>query len=115
MLAMNGIRNIDRYFPPITQVPQQPQQEGGDPNEAYMQAELQKAQIKEQGATQRKMMELQAEERDRQLEAMRAMNEDDFKRDEMDQDLIIRAAEILGKWGSSVDIERIKAMQSAQR
>jgi len=115
MLAMNGVRNIDRYFPPITQMPQQPQQEGGDPNEAYMQAELQKAQIKEQGATQRKMMELQAEERDRQIEAMRAMNEDDFKRDEMDQDLIIRAAEILGKWGSSVDIERIKAMQSAQR
>lgn len=114
MLAMNGIRNIDRYFPPITQMPQ-PQQQGSDPNEAFVQAEAQKAQIKEQGATMRKQMELQAEERDRMMEAAKFTQEDDFKRDELDQELLIAAAEILGKWGSSVDIERIKAMQNAQR
>ena len=49
------------------------------------------------------------------LEAQKAMATDDLKRDEMDQDLLIAAAEIIGKYGTAVDVERIKQLQNAPR
>lgn len=115
ILALNGVRNVNRYFPPQPQGPQQPQEGGMDQNAAYVQAEVQKAQIKEQGSNQRKQMELQEGRADRMLEAMRAVNDDDFRRDEMNQELLVEAAKILGQYGSSVDVERIRAMQAEQR
>jgi hypothetical protein len=33
----------------------------------------------------------------------------------MDQDLLIAAAEIIGKYGTAVDVERIKQLQNAPR
>ena len=33
----------------------------------------------------------------------------------MDQDLIVKAAEVIGKYGTAVDVERIKAMQAEPR
>jgi hypothetical protein len=49
------------------------------------------------------------------LDAQKAMATDDLKRDEMDQDLLIAAAEIIGKYGTAVDVERIKQLQNAPR
>jgi hypothetical protein len=49
------------------------------------------------------------------LDATRAAADDDLARDKMDQDLLVSAAEIIGKYGTSVDVERIKQMQNAPR
>lgn len=115
MLAINGVRNADRYFSPMNpqteqmllmQQQQMAAQQGqqSDPNQAYLQAE----QIKAQQKAKTDMMKIQ-------IEAQKALAEDDRKRDEMDQDLLIKAAEIIGKYGTAVDVERIKALQAEPR
>ena len=113
ILAINGIRNADRYFAPMDpmieqqmMMQQQQAQQGqqADPNAAYLQAEQMKAQAK-----------MQTEQLKLQLAAQKAIAEDDRKRDEMDQDLLLSAAEIIGKYGTAVDVERIKQLQNAPR
>jgi len=113
ILAINGIRNADRYFAPMDpmieqqmMMQQQQAQQGqqADPNAAYLQAEQMKAQAK-----------MQTEQLKLQLAAQKAIAEDDRKRDEMDQDLLLSAAEIIGKYGTAVDVERIKQLQDAPR
>ena len=112
---MAGIRNSERYFAPMSpeieqlllqqaQAAQQASAQGQDPNAAYLQAEQMKAQTKAQSD----VMKMQ-------LEAQKAMAKDDLERDKMDQDLIVKAAEILGKYGTAVDSARIKSMQNAPR
>lgn len=114
ILAINGVRNSDRYFAPMDpmieqqmmqqQQAQQGQQQQQDPNAAYLQAEQIKAQAK-----------MQTDQLKLQLEAQKAIAEDDRKRDEMDQDLLLSAAEIIGKYGTAVDVERIKQLQNEPR
>ena len=113
ILAINGVRNSDRYFAPMDpmieqqmMMQQQQAQQGqqADPNAAYLQAEQIKAQAK-----------MQTDQLKLQLEAQKAIAEDDRKRDEMDQDLLISAAEIIGKYGTAVDVERIKQLQNEPR
>lgn len=113
ILAVNGVRNSERYFMPINPMMEQQmmmqqqgqgQQQQGDPNAAYLQAEQIKAQAK-----------MQSDQLKLQLEAQKAIADDDRKRDQMDQDLLINAAEIIGKYGTAVDVERIKQMQNAPR
>ena len=115
MLAAAGIRNSDRYFAPITpeveqqllqmqQQAQQQQAQGTDPNQAYLQAE----QMKAQATMQSDMAKLQ-------LEQQKLAMEDDRKRDQMDQDLLVDAAKVLGQYGTQVDVAAIKAAQQAAR
>ena len=113
ILAVNGVRNSERYFMPINPMMEQQmmmqQQQGqgqqqSDPNAAYLQAEQIKAQAK-----------MQSDQLKLQLEAQKAIADDDRKRDQMDQDLLISAAEVIGKYGTAVDVERIKQMQNAPR
>jgi hypothetical protein len=114
ILAINGVRNSDRYFAPMDpmieqqmMMQQQQAQQGQqqqDPNAAYLQAEQIKAQAK-----------MQTDQLKLQLEAQKAIAEDDRKRDEMDQDLLLSAAEIIGKYGTAVDVERIKQLQNEPR
>jgi len=113
ILAVNGVRNSERYFMPINPMMEQQmmmqQQQGqgqqqSDPNAAYLQAEQIKAQAK-----------MQSDQLKLQLEAQKAIADDDRKRDQMDQDLLIAAAEVIGKYGTAVDVERIKQMQNAPR
>lgn len=113
ILAINGIRNADRYFAPMDPMIEQQmmmqQQQGqqgqqADPNAAYLQAEQIKAQSK-----------MQVEQLKLQLAAQKAIAEDDRKRDEMDQELLLSAAEIIGKYGTAVDVERIKQLQNEPR
>ena len=116
MLVTAGIRNADRYFSPMT--PQQEQQiiaqqqqaaQGQqDPNAALAQATIQAEQIKAQNKITTDKMKLD-------IEAMKAVADDDRKRDQMDQDLLVDAAKILGDHGTRVDIERIKQAQNAPR
>lgn len=115
MLASAGIRNSDRYFAPITpeieqqllamqQQAQAQQAQGTDPNQAFLAAE----QMKAQSQAQTDMAKLQ-------LEQQKLMMEDDRKRDQMDQDLLVDAAKVLGQYGTQVDVAAIKAAQQAAR
>ncbi|MGB2063856.1 MAG: portal protein, partial [Marinomonas gallaica] len=115
MMAAAGIRNSDRYFAPITpeveqqllqmqQQAQQQQAQGTDPNQAYLAAE----QMKAQASMQSDMAKIQ-------LEQQKLAMEDDRKRDQMDQDLLVDAAKVLGQYGTQVDVAAIKAAQQAAR
>ena len=126
ILAINGVRNSERYFMPIDQMmeqqmmqqQQQQQMQGqqqGDPNAAYLQAEQMKTQAKMQSDQMKVMAKSQLDQQKMMLDAQQAMANDDLKRDEMDQDLLISAAEIIGKYGTAVDVERIKQLQNAPR
>jgi len=116
MMAVSGVRNSDRYFAPITQEIEQQMlamaqaqqaaqtQQQPDPNAAYLQAEQMKAQAKMNSD----MMKLQ-------LDAQKAAADDDRKRDQMAQDLLVDAAKVYGQFGTQVDVARIKAEQEKLR
>jgi hypothetical protein len=123
MLAIGGVRNVDRYFMPMTpeieqqmmmqqqQMAQQQammQQQQPDPNAAFMQSEAMKAQTKAQ-------VDLTKAQMDMQYKMHKLGMEDDLSRDEMVQDLALKVAEILGKYGTAVDTVAIKAEQDAAR
>ena len=114
-LAAAGVRNAERYFAPITpeiemqmlqmqQAQQAQMAQGQDPNAAFLQAEQMKAQTKMNSD----MMKLQ-------LEAQKAAAEDDRKRDQMAQDLLVDAAKVYGQYGTAVDVARIQAEQDKLR
>jgi len=115
IMALAGVRNSDRYLMPMdAQTEQQllmmkQQQMAGqpkplDPGQALVQAEQLKAQAKAQSD----MVKME-------VDAQKAIAQDDRERDKMDQDLLIKAAEILGKYDTAIDVETIKAAQSEPR
>lgn len=115
IMAIAGIRNSDRYFTPMSPeyeqqllMMKQQQAQGKpmplDPGQALVQAEQLKAQAKAQSD----MVKMQ-------VDAQKAIAQDDRERDKMDQDLLVKAAEILGKYGTSIDVENIKQSQKEPR
>jgi hypothetical protein len=118
ILALGGMRNADRYYAPMNpQIEQQllmmQQQQAAqnppqDPNMMLAQAQVQAEQIRAQSKAQTDMLKMQ-------LEAQKAIAADDRERDKMDADLLVKAAEIVGKYGTQVDVERIKQMQNEPR
>jgi len=50
-----------------------------------------------------------------QLDAQKAMAEDDRKRDQMAQDLLVDAAKVYGQYGTAVDVARVRAEQDKLR
>ena len=117
ILAASGIRNAERYFAPMTpeaeqQMMQQAQQAQAqaqqqpmpDPNAAILQAEQMKAQAK-----------MQTDMAKLQFEAQKAAADNDLKRDQMAQDLLVDAAKIASQYGTNVDVARIKAEQDKVR
>ena len=79
----------------MMQQQQQGQQQQGDPNAAYLQAEQMKAQAKMQSDQMKVMAKSQLDQQKMMLDAQQAMANDDLKRDELDQNLLISAAEIM--------------------
>jgi len=123
LLALGGLRNADRYFMPMTpeieqqmmmQQQQQAQQQQAmaaqqpDPNAAFMQAEQMKAQTRAQ-------VDMTKAQMDYQYKMHKLGMDDDLSRDEMVQDLAVKVAEILGKYGTAVDVASVKAEQDAVR
>jgi len=120
MLAITGVRNSDRYYAPMNpQIEQQlmmaaqqraaqQQQMQQDPNQVLAQAQIQAETIRAQAKAQSDLAKIQ-------LDAQKALAADDRERDKMDQDLLIKAAEIVGKHGTAVDVETIKQMQNTPR
>ncbi len=116
VLAMSGIRNTDRYFAPmdaqteaaLQQMASEAQpaaaQEQVDPNQAYLQAEQMKVEAKAASDSAKMQMEM-----------AKAAAKDDLERDKMDQDLMLKTAEIYGKYETSVETEKLRALQRAPR
>jgi hypothetical protein len=119
MLALGGIRNSERYFLPITpeieqQMLMQQQQAAAqqppmpDPNAAFIQAEQMKTQTRAQ-------VDLAKAQMDQQYKMHKLAMDDDLARDDMVQDLAVKVAEILGKYGTAVDVQQVKEEQAAIR
>ena len=114
MLALQGVRNVDRYFTPINpeieaQLIQEQQQKAAEsPQITEAEALVQAEQYKADKAMEMNMTKLQ-------IEAQKAIAVDDRERDALDQELMIKVAEILGKYGTSVDTAQIKAAQDKAR
>lgn len=118
MMAASGIRNSDRYFQPITpeyeqQLLMQAQQEAQaigqqGPQDPQAMAFMQTEQMKAQTRAQTDAMKVQ-------LDAQKAIMDDDRKRDEMYQDLVLKNAELEGKFGLQANEQQIKAEQERQR
>jgi hypothetical protein len=124
--SLGGIKNTDRYFEPMNpQIEQQlmqqaaqkaaQQQQGGDPNAAFLQAEQIKAQQRMQSDQMKVQQKSESEAMRMRMDAQQAINQDDLERDRMAQDLYIEQARIASDSGTKVNIERIKAEQAATR
>ena len=84
-----------------------------------IQGKMQGDQIKMQADMQVKAAEMQSDQ-GRELQALQLKYRelkagDDLSRDKMNQDLLVEAAKILGQYGTSVDVERVRAMQAMPR
>ena len=123
LLALGGLKNADRYFMPMTpeieqqmmqqqaqQAQQAQMQAGQQPNPAQMlmQAEAMKTQTNAQ-------VNMAKAQMDNQYKMHELAMKDDLQRDEMVQDLAIKVAEILGKYGTAVDVQQVKEEQAAER
>jgi len=116
MLAIAGVKNVDRYFNPMNaeteaQLIQQQEAQAAEEQEGAMTDAEALVQSEQYNAD--KQMEMQ--QLKLQIEAQKAIAVDDRDRDKMDQDLLIKAAEILGKYGTAVDTANIKKAQDEAR
>ena len=114
MLAVQGVRNTDRYFAPMdpqieaqlqAQAAQQQQQ---PPVDQQAQAIIQAEQIRAEARKEVEMLKLQ-------IEAQKAIAQDDRERDKMDQQLLTDAAKIYGQYQTTVDVAGIKQAQALPR
>ena len=114
MLAISGIKNVDRYFNPMTPeteaqlIQQQQQQAQQNPQMTDGEALVQAEQYKADKNAEMNMMKIQ-------IDAQKALAVDDRERDALDQELLIKTAEILGKYGTAVDTAKIKQAQQEPR
>lgn len=117
ILAITGFRNSDRYYQPMNpQIEQQIQMMAAQQAQIAAQGQQdQQAQALVQAETIRAQAKAQSDLAKIQLDAQKALAQDDRERDKMDQDLLIKAAEIVGKYGTAVDVENIKQRQAQQR
>ena len=113
MLALGGLHNADRYYNPMTpdierQMAQQaveddqnqPPQQNPD-IDALMQVEQMKAQGRQQEAQTKAQIEIE-----------KAKQEDDLERDKMMQDGVLKAADLVGKYGVGPDLVALARQQN---
>ena len=110
MLATAGIRNADRYYSPMDQQKEQQLmqqaaqaaqgQQQADPNAAFLQSEQMKVQQRQEEANTKA-----------QIEAQKAIAADDLKRDQMLQDGVLKAADLVGKYGVGPDLVALYQQQ----
>ena len=123
MLSAAGINNSDRYYLPVSMESerellelkkaeamerQQGQPQQADPNAAYLQGEAMKTQAKTQ-------VDIMKAQMDNKFKMHQLGMQDDLKRDEMIQQLMLRVAEIEGKYAETVDTQLIKSAQDKVR
>jgi hypothetical protein len=104
-----GFKNADEFFgqitPEVMQQMQQGQGQGGsDPTAALAQVEMQKVQQQE-ASDQRKF----------QLETWKAQQQDDRERDKLESTVMLKVAEMQGKFGIQANQQQIQAMMERER
>lgn len=115
LLALGGLYNSNRYFAPMNPQTEQQllaqqaqqaqqQQQGSDPNAAFLQAEQMKV-----------MQKAQSDAQKGQLDAAKLQMDDDLKRDQMLQDMMLKSAELRMKYGQGAPEQQIIAGQQAPR
>lgn len=109
MTKIAGFRDVQRFWKPVD--PQtlaaMQQKQGGqqnDPTQALAQVEMEKVRSN-----------AQADAAETARKAARDEQEMDIRRDELDADIRLRAAEIMGKTGTAVDVATIQAMVDRER
>ncbi len=122
---LGGLHNPDRYFQPMSpereqmlmqQAAQAAQgQQQNDPTKAFMQVEMAKVEQRAQADVQKAQISVEKAKADTAIEIQRMQMDDDRERDKMAQDLILRAAELLGKHQVSVNTAAVQAQQAAPR
>ena len=84
-----------------------------------LQGKMQGDQIKMQADMQVKAAEMQSKQgqelAELQLKYRELQSSNDLERDQMNQDLLVEAAKILGQYGTAVDVERVRVMQNSPR
>ena len=84
-----------------------------------LQGKMQGDQIKMQADMQVKAAQMQSKQgtelAELQLKYRELQSSNDLERDQMNQDLLVEAAKILGQYGTAVDVERVRVMQNAPR
>jgi len=126
LARLMGVYNVDRYLNPmdpqteqqlLMQQAQQAQQtqQGSDPNQAFLQAEQMKAQVKAQTDAQKMQLDAQKAMGEHQRKIMEMAQADDLARDKMAQDLAVDAANLMGKYGTQLNIAQLKAEQAMPR
>ena len=84
-----------------------------------LQGKMQGDKIKMQADMQVKAAQMQSKQgtelANLQLKYRELQSSDDLERDQMNQDLLIEAAKILGQHGTAVDVERVRMMQNSPR
>lgn len=118
LLQLAGLHNAERYYSPMNpQIEQQlmqaaaqaaqaaqGQQQASDPNAAFLQAE----QMKTSARVQADIMKVQ-------LDAQKAAMDDDFRRDELAQNLLLDGAKIVADTGVRLNTEALKREQAMPR
>jgi len=89
-------------------IQQQQQQAQQNPQLSEADALVQAEQYKADKNAEMNMMKIQ-------IDAQKALAVDDRERDALDQELLIKTAEILGKYGTAVDTAKIKQAQQEPR
>ena len=110
MLRIAGFKNPDRFFKVVTpeqeqMLSQQMQQnKPPDPNQLLAQVEGEKTKAK-----------FQTDQSQQQLDAAKQKSDDDFRRDQLDADIVLRAAEIQAKYGGQIDLQALRGLIDADR
>ena len=122
ILRLGGVFNADRHFNQMNpQIEQQLMQQaaqaaqgqqGSDPNQAFMQVEQMKAQMRSQTEMAKLQAQGQAKASEEERLRLKAIADHDLERDKMTQDLAVKAAEILAKYGIAVDTAQIRQQQA---
>ena len=126
MAKMGSVYNVDRYLNPMDPTTEKQllaqaaeaakqAQQGSDPNAAYLQAEQMKAQVRMQADQQKAQLDQQKAQADFAFRAAENKQADDLERDKMAQDLAIRVADLLGKYGVQVNTAAVAAQQAMPR
>lgn len=99
---------INTDIPPM---PPQQEQQKQDPAELLAMAEIQKAEAE----TQKVQIQGQKAIIDSETERMKIIMDDDFKRDEAEADIRVKAAELQAKYGAQVNVAEINALMERDR
>ena len=105
IIELAGFKDVSAFI--NTDIPPMPPQQGEqkpDAAEMLAQAEIQKAQVQAQKAI-----------IDSETDRMKLIMEDDFKRDEAEADIRLKAAELSAKYGTQVNIAEINAVMERDR